>query len=50
VLGLAISLGLAALLGFTASVLLQRAHRRHAAAEAVQPAETASAEQALAAP
>ena len=52
VVGLLLSLGLAALLGFTASVLLQRAHRRHAEAEATQAAqvtETASAEQALAA-
>ena len=39
-IGLMLSLGLAALLGFTASVLLQRAHRRHAAAEAAEPAST----------
>jgi membrane-associated protein len=51
VIGLVLSLGLAALFGFTASVLLQRAHRRHAAAEAasLRTAEQASAEQALAA-
>lgn len=45
-IGLVLSLGLAALLGFTASVLLQRAHRRHAAAESAEPAST---DQALAA-
>jgi membrane-associated protein len=45
-IGLLFSLGLAALLGFTASVLLQRAHRRHAAAES---AEQTSTDQALAA-
>jgi membrane protein DedA with SNARE-associated domain len=45
-IGLVLSLGLAALLGLTASVLLQRAHRRHAAAEAAEPAST---DQALAA-
>lgn len=47
--GLVLSLGLAALLGFTASVLLQRAHHRHAAAEAAHPDEQASTDQALAA-
>ena len=51
VIGLVLSLGLAALLGFTASVLLQRAHRRHAAAEAASgpTAEQASTEPVLAA-
>jgi membrane protein DedA with SNARE-associated domain len=51
VIGLVLSLVLAALFGLTASVLLQRAHRRHAAAEAasVPTAEQASTDQALAA-
>jgi membrane protein DedA with SNARE-associated domain len=46
VVGLGLSLGLATLFGLTASVLLQRAHRRHAAAEL---AGTASTEPVLAA-
>jgi membrane protein DedA with SNARE-associated domain len=49
VLGLAFSLGLATLFGLTASVLLQRAHRRHAATETALPDEQASTEGALAA-